>query len=339
MLKIAAITTVYDEREFLPIWRSHYGRMIGLENLIIIDDGSTDGSTQGLEPSHVIRRPKAPIDQIVRAVMVAQLTASLLEHYDVVIYVDVDELLVVDPLMKLDFAAYLERVPGAHLNAFGFNVLHRPGHEPDYDPGMPVLENRQWLEFEFGYCKQLVHRSAVKYSAGFHRTNKPLNFAPGLYLFHLRAFDARIALRRIEHRRLLQWSERSLRRGHGVQNRKPAEAYMAEVNPYRPDDYLAAPKAAMFNDFVLTRLKWIEGLPGWRDVAKSGLTRALVERPDRFRPAIAPVTAPIDSMSHASPRLAHEHVEHLYETALAAAIQFAEDNDAKQPGGQLDPTA
>lgn len=204
MLKIAVVTMVYDEREFLPLWRSHYGRLVGLENLFIVDDGSTDGSTDGLEPSHVIRRPKSPIDQIVRAAMISNFTGSLLAHYDVVIFSDVDELLVVDPAINLSFAQYLARVPGQHLNAIGLNVVHQIEQEPDYAPHLHLLEHCRWVQFDFADCKQLIHRSPVSFHPGFHGTNWPLNFAPGLYLFHLRAVDKNIGLRRIEHRRHLE---------------------------------------------------------------------------------------------------------------------------------------
>jgi hypothetical protein len=327
MLRIAAITTVYDEREFMPIWHGHYARLIGAENLFIIDDGSTDGSTDGLEPSHVIKRPKAPIDQIVRAAMIGYMTEALLAYYDVVIYVDVDELLVVDPLIRLPFADYLAKIPGKHFNAVGFNILHRAEHEPDYEPSVPVLEVRQWLEFEFGYCKQLVHKAPAKYGAGFHRTNKPLNFAPGLYLLHLRAFDTRVALRRIEHRRRLAWSDRSLRLGHGSQNRQTPEQYMAEVNPYRPEDYEAAPRMALFNDFVVAKLKALEGLEKYQDFEQAGLTRGLVERPDRFRGVIHPVLERVAATNATGRIVGRDQAEDMFNVALAAAHELALEVD------------
>lgn len=330
MLSIAVVTMVYDEREFLPLWRSHYGRLAGLENLFIIDDGSTDGSTNDLEPSHVIRRPKSAIDQIVRSAMITNFTTSLFAYYDVVIFTDIDELLVVDPLVNVSFQQYLSRVPGKHLNAIGLNVLHRADREPDYTPNMRVLEHRHWLQFDFAYCKQLIHRSPVSYRAGFHLTNRPFNFAPGLYLFHLRAFDKRTALRRIEHRRHLEWAERSLKLGHGYQNRMDPERYIAEMYPYFAADYDTAPRAAQFNDVVISKLKGFERITSHQDLAyleRLGLGTTLFERPDRFRGAIRAASEPITGDGPFKPRLSPEQVDDLYEAALAKGRRSAEEVD------------
>lgn len=321
---------VYDEREFLPLWHSHYGRLAGFENLFIIDDGSTDGSTSGLDPSHVIRRPKAVVDQIVRAALITHFTAMLFAHYDVVIFTDVDEFLVVDPLVTLSFSEYLTRAPGKHLNAIGLNVLHRADQEPDYAPDMAVLDHRRWLQFDFAYCKQLIHRTPVSFTPGFHLTNRPFNFAPGLYLFHLRAFDRRTALRRIEHRRHLEWAERSLKRGHGIQNRMDPSRYITEVNPYTAADYDAAPRAARFNDIVISKLKGLESLTSRDNLAyleHFGLGTTLFERPDRFRGAIRAASEAVSAAVTAKPRLSSGQVEELYESALLKANQFAEELD------------
>ena len=48
----AAVTFVYNESFNLPLWRRHYGAQLGTENLFIVDDGSDDGSTDGILECH-----------------------------------------------------------------------------------------------------------------------------------------------------------------------------------------------------------------------------------------------------------------------------------------------
>ncbi len=47
-VRTVAITMVRDERDMLPRWIRHYGNHVGLDHLIVIDDNSQDGSTDGL---------------------------------------------------------------------------------------------------------------------------------------------------------------------------------------------------------------------------------------------------------------------------------------------------
>ena len=63
MANIAAVTMVYNEPEYLPIWCRHYAKAVGPENCFIIDHGSDDGSTSSLPNFNVIRKsPRSPKD-------------------------------------------------------------------------------------------------------------------------------------------------------------------------------------------------------------------------------------------------------------------------------------
>ena len=41
---LAAVTMVYNEPEFIPLWIKYYGEQVGKENCYIVDNGSDDGS-------------------------------------------------------------------------------------------------------------------------------------------------------------------------------------------------------------------------------------------------------------------------------------------------------
>jgi len=96
-MKICAITNVFNEKLFLPKWLSYYGGQIGIENCLVIDDNTTDGSTDDLLGANRIRIPKAPFDDIRRANMISDIANGMLRSYDCVLYSDCDELLVADP--------------------------------------------------------------------------------------------------------------------------------------------------------------------------------------------------------------------------------------------------
>jgi hypothetical protein len=53
---VAVITMARDEGTMLRRWVEHYSREVGAENLVVVDDNSSDGSTDDL-PCPVLRIP------------------------------------------------------------------------------------------------------------------------------------------------------------------------------------------------------------------------------------------------------------------------------------------
>ena len=252
---IAIITTVYNEDVLLPIWLRYYGAHLGREHLYVIDDGSNDGSTSGLEGVNVIRLERAPIDQDSRAFTVSLFHREMLKHYDVVIFTDVDEMLVVDPLAKLGLVDYIARHTGAHTNALGFDIIHNQFAEPAYSAELGVFQQRRYLEFALPYCKQLIHRQPVLWMPGFHHSNHGKSLGVGLYLFHLRALDYELSRKRINNRNKLPWSERSMRKGQGEQNRLGEVEYLQVFFLDTAESYELALPEAHFNQIVARAAK------------------------------------------------------------------------------------
>ena len=47
-MRVAALTMMHNETVWAPVWARHYAREVGAENCLVLDHGSTDGSTDGL---------------------------------------------------------------------------------------------------------------------------------------------------------------------------------------------------------------------------------------------------------------------------------------------------
>jgi hypothetical protein len=84
-IKVAVVTMCKNESEFLPIWLNYYGGLFGFENLYIIDDDSSDGSTQDSRIVNVVRRRKTPFDDGMRAIFISLIQHELLKNYELVI--------------------------------------------------------------------------------------------------------------------------------------------------------------------------------------------------------------------------------------------------------------
>ncbi len=209
-VRLAALTMVRDERVMLPRWLAHYGRECGVDNLFVIDDNTTDGSTDGL-PCSVIRIPSWGDKhfETTRMKLVSNIAAGLLEAYDAVLFADADEFLVADPKRHDGL-----RRPGRRSGPASTCSPRRrstwsttPRREGPLDPERPVLGQRQWAKFIPLMCKPAIKRVAAPWVAGSHGTTVPFEIEPDLYMFHLK-FAEREHLRSTgDHRKALADTE------------------------------------------------------------------------------------------------------------------------------------
>ncbi|MDG6093781.1 glycosyltransferase family 2 protein [Acetobacter sp. AN02] len=203
---LAVVTMVYNEPEFLPVWRRHYGRQAGEAQCYVVDHGSTDGSTWLLGGMNRVRIPRSPQDDTRRTDFLSEFCGSLLQWYDAVIYVDVDELLVADPLRFPDLISYARAMePGSVSTAAGFDVIHNPDSELPIDWGRPVSLQRRFLRFTSSMCKPVLIRRPVRWAPGFHCIDAVPSF-DDLRLFHLRYADLDSGLERLARTRVQPWA-------------------------------------------------------------------------------------------------------------------------------------
>lgn len=198
-----AITMARDEADMLPRWISYYGRQLGVDNLIVLDDNTVDGSTDDL-PCTVHRLPPPPWQTNwaqARRRVANGIADGLLACYDVVIFTDVDEFLVPDPDRHSGLLAYLSARAARHVVApLGVNVLHNPRLEPPLHADEPVFGQRRFVKFAPGMCKPLIKRIAAEWQAGLHGISAPFEIDRELWLLHLKFYDVDALATVAEHR-------------------------------------------------------------------------------------------------------------------------------------------
>jgi hypothetical protein len=212
--RVAVITMVRDETFMLPRWVAHYGRQLGTQNLIVLDDNSVDGSTDDL-PCTVYRLPPPPWNRqwaTTRTQLVNGLARGLLACNDAVIFTDTDEFLVADPAKYASLSDYLStRTQPQVVAPMALEVMHNARVEPPLVPDEPILGQRRFIKFSPGMCKPLVKRVAKPWRHSFHGIHEPFTIDTDLWMFHLKYADQDLLEVLAENRRMLHTREG---RGH-----------------------------------------------------------------------------------------------------------------------------
>jgi len=205
-VKLAAVTMVYNEPDYIGPWCRHFGKEVGPENCYVIDHGSDDGTTDDLGEVKVLRIPRSPYDVAEQARLVSDLCNDLLRRsYDVVIHSDVDELLVADPRYHRGLRDCARAMTQPVLHSIGLDLWHLDKIEPPIDTNQPISLQRSWAWFNSALCKPVMIREPVSWSPGFHSVDHPM-VLDHLYMFHLRYFDVARGLRRLEKTRAMPWA-------------------------------------------------------------------------------------------------------------------------------------
>lgn len=214
----AVLTITHNEPIFMPIWVRYYSQFFAAEDMYVLDHETTDGSTD--MPGFV----RIPIshDKFDNTWMVSTVEhhqRELLERYDVVLVVDVDEIVAPNPRWGT-LADYLARFDEEWVNCLGYEVIHMKDEEPPFQPDRPVLEQRKHWFANDAYDKPSIATVPLRWKPGFHgRADNHFNFDPDLRLIHLHRLDYDICHARHRKWTAKTWNEEDLQEGWGTHNR------------------------------------------------------------------------------------------------------------------------
>lgn len=192
---------VRDERLMLPLWLNYYRKHFADADLYVLDHETTDGSTDNL-PVNVIPVTNGGLgyDHEWMREMVQAQQRELLARYDVVLYTDVDEI-VVHPN---GIGEYARSFPVVADRCTGFHVRQLPGERPLSQA--PLTGQRSMWQPDSTYNKPLLSTVPLDWVVGYHRsTNLRLEPNGGLVLMHLHWACERRCLRRHAERMTWQW--------------------------------------------------------------------------------------------------------------------------------------
>ena len=252
--KIAAVTMVYNEAAYLPIWLKHYRKHVGIENCYVIDHGSTDGSTLGDLGCNIIRIPRSPFDDHKKSSFKSQLCSGLLNWFDWVVSGDVDELLVPDPKISSTLADYVRRPLPEVVTAIGLNVAHRVDMEPEFDFAEAVTPQRRYVFSASSMCKPSLISRPISWAPGAHSANADVIF-DHLYLFHLRWFDLAYGLQRLQKTRTMPWARTDGGQHQRVEDDRMTQTLRNFGNQPNVNDVDFDPESGPIKDLIEAVLK------------------------------------------------------------------------------------
>ncbi len=189
---IAAMTVVRDEAAMLPRWIDYYGGQLGIDNLIVLDDNSTDGSTHGLDCT-VHRIPGLPARNFNggRNQLVSGIAQGLLASYDAVMFTDVDEFVVADPAHYEGLRDFVRSRRDTPVMApLALNVVHHTSTEAPLRARRPVLGQRQFAKFAPLMCKPSLKRVPAAWCFSSHGIRTEYAVDPGLFMLHFKFADS-----------------------------------------------------------------------------------------------------------------------------------------------------
>ena len=202
--RIATLTMVRNDDFFLRKWVEYYGSELGKENLYIYYDGEDQVIGDFCQGTNVFVHPKIGTQVVAaekgRLKFLSEKAAELFaQGYDLVIGVDADEYIVVDPKLCVGLREYLSSQSiDVCLSPLGLDFGQKLGEEDDLSMERSFLSQRHYAQIGTRYTKPSIIAQPCRWGSGFHRV-KGHNFhiASDLYLLHFGYADKRILEERL----------------------------------------------------------------------------------------------------------------------------------------------
>ena len=123
--------------------------------------------------------------------IISNFAKKLFSDYQVVLAMDIDEFLVLDPIKNTSLKDYLlQDFSTSSRSALGLDVGQHPVLENSIDHNKTFLSQREFAQLSSRYTKPIVAFKPLKWGSGFHRVKgKNYTIDNHLYLFHFGLVD------------------------------------------------------------------------------------------------------------------------------------------------------
>lgn len=221
--KIAAITMVRNDDFFLRKWVEYYGRVLGKENLYIYYDGEDQTIADFCDGTNAFLRPRIGSKVVAadkgRVKFLSEKAAELFaKGFDLVIGVDADEYIVVDPRLGISLRDFLStHKVDVCLSPLGLDFGQKLGVEGDLSFAETFLGQRHYAQIGTRYTKSSIIAKPCQWGSGFHRV-KGHNFhiARDLYLLHFGYADKNLLEQRLGVRDEQGWEKHIYKRSRTI---------------------------------------------------------------------------------------------------------------------------
>lgn len=172
---------------FLERWINYYASELGADNVFIVSHGEKPQDVPNLSLANLISIPRSiSVDlEVKRARFTSSFVNSLLHVYEVVIFVDQDEFVCLDPSLGVSLKEYLLDKEDGVFAPFGFTPYPSSS---DMSDDLPLLEQSDFIEFTPSFSKPCVRKNVVsQHTVGAHGImNAPVTFDSNMFLFHMK---------------------------------------------------------------------------------------------------------------------------------------------------------
>ena len=279
---VLVMTMVRDEAQMLPRWIDHYAGQVGMDNLLVLDDNSSDGSTDGLSCTvHRLPSLSGKGFESARMQLLSGLASGFLATYDYVVFVDADEFLVPDPAVHSDLPSFLAARRDREVVApMALNVVHVPSVEAPLRADEPILGQRRFAKFAPVMCKPSIKRVPASWRWASHGIAAPFDVDPELYMFHLKFADRDLLRQVAAHRKALVDADG---RASGSSWSREADDIVSVLD--RAVSGVDVDQVPEFDPREVDLTKVVEPREGWHRAVGAGQVQALRQMPLRRVPS------------------------------------------------------
>ena len=192
---VAAISMVRNDTFFADKWIDYYGAQFGHKNLYLFIDGLDQTLPKESNKINCFQKPHKPEKRALgdrnRARMISNFAKTLFSKYQVVLAMDIDEFLVLDPNQSFSLKEYLmQDFSTSSLSALGLDVGQHPTLDPPIILNSSFLSQRKFTQVSDRYTKPVVALKPIIWGSGYHRIRgKNSTIDTHLYLFHFGLVD------------------------------------------------------------------------------------------------------------------------------------------------------